>query len=631
MTKIKILLYSLQETKRIIYEDSDGAMIADIEETYLRRCKVENCMGGGAKIEVCQQTRNALQDLESKYDVATKFHIRKLRGFISKLEDGDFFYFFNEDKTSVVERRTAIDCINAVKAGLLWAVTIHNKAFHHYSMMNIHFTYLSYGFDGLEEKIGEEDKSKRVCRFCGRKMPEVTFDKVAHAIQEALGNKLLVCYEECDTCNHYLALTEDNFRYIMDFRRAIYHIPRKGATKTPTVVGKTFIIKAGVKGDPQLYLMEEALPDAETRKHPFMMHLELKSPINNERMYKALCKMVIDMLPSGELLHFENTIKWINSLGDWSPDALPSALLTVLPSIIYKDQPVIDIFINNRTPKQSAPYCTAVVWLYDIAYMFIVPLVDVDGGKYKYDENLTEHWNFMGNLIRIHQWQKQDTSNYRLSTPWVDWPIDLSLPNIHVLPKADPIFEKCLEKRPVVQDILMPEFKRDGIWMHKVDAASFTSLYHNVITDNDLCDITQHISGPVFYLMPKESKVRVQMSVEANDTTDKIPFFKFDFSVTLVVVSFNDYISIKYNENGGLDSFALHYELRDYLIVMAMVHAELKLRPQRLGTGFEKCELGKMLNSDRLVANTVYHVPYNNDYLYVSINDRDIHRVGYED
>lgn len=631
MTKINILLYSRQDTKRIIYEDSDGAMIADIVKTYMRRCKVKTYMCGGAMIEVCKQTRNALQNLESKYDSATKFHIRKLRGFISKLEDGDFFYFFNEDNASVVERRTAMDCINAVKAGFPWAVTIHNKAFHHYSMMNILFTYLSYGFDGLEEKIGEEDKSKRVCRFCGRKMPEVTFDKVAHAIQEALGNKLLVCYEECDTCNHDLALTEDNFRYIMDFRRAMYHIPRKGLTRTPTVVGKTFIIKAGDEGDPQLYLMDESLPDAEARKNPFMMHLELKSSINNERMYKALCKMVIDMLPSGELSHFKNTIKWINSPGDWAPDALPSALLTVLPSKNHNDQPVIDIFINNRTPKQNAPYCTAVVWLYDIAYMFVVPLVDVDGGLYKYDENLKSHWAVMSNLIGIYQWQEQNTSNYMLSTPWIDWPIDLSLPNVHVLPKVNPIFEKCLEKRPKMPDFKMPDFKREGIRIDSVDVASFTPLYHNTITDKDLCDITQHISGPVLILLPKEKKVRIQMFVTANDTTDKIPFFKFIFSVTLVVDSFNDYISIEYDENGEPDKFALHYKLRDYLIVMAMVYAELKLKPQRLGTGFEKCELGKMLNSDRLLANTIYHVPYNNDYLYVSINDRDIHRVGYED
>lgn len=65
MAKLKIILYSVQDTKRIVYEDADGFMTTEIEETYLRRCKVKNYMSGGAKIEVCQQTRDALQDLET--------------------------------------------------------------------------------------------------------------------------------------------------------------------------------------------------------------------------------------------------------------------------------------------------------------------------------------------------------------------------------------------------------------------------------------------------------------------------------------------------------------------------------------------------------------------------------------
>ena len=45
--------------------------------------------------------------------------------------------------------------------------------------------------------------------------------KIAHAIQDALGNKLLFCYEECDTCNHDLAMVEDQFRILMDFRHLL--------------------------------------------------------------------------------------------------------------------------------------------------------------------------------------------------------------------------------------------------------------------------------------------------------------------------------------------------------------------------------------------------------------------------
>jgi HNH endonuclease len=62
--------------------------------------------------------------------------------------------------------------------------------------------YNMLGFDKhTKEAVGEPDKSKRVCRFCGRKQPDVTFKNVAHAISESLGNKKIILYEECDECN----------------------------------------------------------------------------------------------------------------------------------------------------------------------------------------------------------------------------------------------------------------------------------------------------------------------------------------------------------------------------------------------------------------------------------------------
>lgn len=91
--------------------------------------------------------------------------------------------------------------------------------------------------------MGEEDVQKRVCRFCGKSVPDVKFDKRAHAIQDALGNKLLFCYEECDTCNHDLASVEDHFRIIMDFRHSIFRIPRKETTKAADVVGKILLLR----------------------------------------------------------------------------------------------------------------------------------------------------------------------------------------------------------------------------------------------------------------------------------------------------------------------------------------------------------------------------------------------------
>lgn len=631
MATLNVLLYSTLDTQRYVYKDTDGVLVADIDSTFRNKCSVRSLRNHGALVEVCSETREALQELENKYDIATHFHIRKLKAFISKLSDGQYFYYLDEEQTTVVERKTAICCINAMKAGLPWAESLHNLAFRYYSMMDIRFTYLSYGYDGIYQCIGEEDKSKRVCRFCGKKMPDVTFDKDAHAIQDALGNKLLFCYEECDTCNHDLALTEDNFRYLMDFRRAIYNVPRKGSTKTPTIVGKTFVIKAGAAGKPELYLMEESLPNPNERHHPLILHLELKSPINNERMYKALCKMVIDMLPGAELHHFKNTVEWITAKGEWIPDALPSAMFTILPLDKINPQPILDIFINNRNDKLDAPYCTAIVWLYDIAYMFVVPFVDVDCGRYKYDRNLESHWNRMRDLIGIQEWQFQDTSEYHLSTPWVEWPIDLNEPNIRVLPKSDPIFEKSLEVRASPTEVDMPAFKPEVLSLCQINTAKFTAYYTDLLTDADLSDVTQRIKGPIFLLIPKDHKVKVSIRVDVYDTTNQIKFFSFSYEIDFHIKGFDDYINIKYSENGEVESFAFHYELSKCLLLSSFSIAEEELSKQRNGSQFEKCSINKMGDIERIINHIYYYVPHNEGKAYLVVCDREIHGVAYSD
>ena len=631
MATLNVLLYSTLDTQRYVYKDTDGVLVADIDSTFRNKCSVRSLRNHGALVEVCSETREALQELENKYDIATHFHIRKLKAFISKLSDGQYFYYFDEEQTTVVERKTAICCINAMKAGLPWAESLHNLAFRYYSMMDIRFTYLSYGYDGIYQCIGEEDKSKRVCRFCGKQIPDVTFDKDAHAIQDALGNKLLFCYEECDSCNHDLALTEDNFRYFMDFRRAIYNIPRKDSTKTPTIVGKTFVIKADAAGKPELYLMEESLPNPNERHHPLILHLELKSPINNERMYKALCKMVIDMLPGAELHHFKNTVEWITAKGEWIPDALPSAMYTILPLDKINPQPILDIFINNRNNKLDAPYCTAIVWLYDIAYMFVVPFVDVDCGRYKYDRNLESHWNRMRDLIGIQEWQFQDTSEYHLSTPWVEWPIDLNEPNIHVLPKCDPIFEKSLEVKTTRSQVDMPDLKPDVVSLCQISSAEFISYYPDVLTDADLSDVTQRITGPIFLLIPKDHKVKVSIGVDVYDTTNQIKFFSFSYDIDFNIKGFDDYINIEYSENGEVESFAFHYELSKYLLLNSFSIAEEELSKQRKGSQFEKCSINKMGDIERIINHIYYYVPHNEGKVYLVVCDREIHGVAYSD
>ena len=606
-------------------------MTSEIEHTFLRKCDVESLRTGGAWIWASQQTRDALHALEKKYDIATKSHIRKLKGFISKLSDTDVFYYFNEKKTNIVERRTAIDCLMSDPSNNISFKIIQNKTFEHYSLMDIHYEYLSFGFDGLKQWIGEENENKRVCRFCGGRKPVVKFDKVAHAIQDALGNKLLFCYEECDVCNLKMARVEDNFRVLMDFRRSMYHIPRKETSKSANVEGKNFVIRPDVLGMPELYIMDEAIPVHTDRSKPFMMRLELKTPMVNEDMYKALCKMVIDLLPTKELKHFKQTISWINPSESWMPDSLPSILTHYITSeeITYS-QPVLDIFINNKQNLVQSPYCTAVLYIYDMMYMFIIPMVDVDGGKFKYDKALDAHWQEMAALLDVWKWVLQDSSNYQCSTAWVNWRIDTSLPNVHILPKDDAVFEKCHIRQTPPIGVVFPSFKWNGIIQPKVLHANFKCHYFKDVSLSDLSDITQHYSGPVFRIEPQSKQVFVKLRFESNDTTDSVRFFDIDFEVSVELESFDSYINIETDGEGFTTSFAIDRIFCENIYKLALFHADQELEKQRVGTPFERCRLDRVATNDRLLSNAYYLVPMGNGN-YRTIKDNKIHGVVYHD
>lgn len=628
MAQLKVILYSKLQTKRIIYNDNDGVMTSEIENALMSQCKVWDLRHTGARIEVCDKTRNALLALQNKYDKATGFHIRKLLGFLKGLSDGDFFYYFDEENTSVVERKTAIGCLTAIKNGKQYSATLHNRIFSHYSQMNLMFEMLSFGYDGLEKWIGEPDENKRTCRFCGKSVPDVSFKKVAHAIQDALGNKLLFCYEECDTCNHDLATIEDQFRILMDFRRSVFRIPRKETTKAAKIVGENFIIVPDAKGNPILYLMKEDVVDSIDTTKPFVHHFELKSPIVNEQMYKSLCKMVIDMLPSCELSHFKNTIEWIKSK-DFMPDTLPSIWLINLPcDVPVFRQPVLDIFLNNQHNIQNTPYCTSVVWIYDIAYIFIVPLVDIDAGQYKYDTNLKNHWDFMKKWLGLCQWQQQDACDYNLSTVWVNWEVDPTSSCVKILPQDNEVFKECQKKKISIPEVPMSDFDSSLLSVVQTPNVSFTQLYKGSICDNDLKDITQHIEGPSFVIATDKENVKVCLSIVANDTTDSIKFFECQFSIDIHVERFVEYVQITNNED--TTSFAFHYQLRDSLLDFALRQSEIEMSKQRKGTPFEKCSLEKLcIAQDKLASKIVYLLPVDEMH-YMKIDDSQIHIKEYE-
>lgn len=473
--------------------------------------------------------------------------------------------------------------------------------------------------------MGEVDKSKRKCRFCGCTDPG-KYKDVAHAIQDSLGNKLLVCYEECDYCNHKLNAIEDNFLHLMDVRRCIFHIARKKSTKCPHLIGDNFALHPDENGDAVLYLKKEPIEALHINiDKPFGYRLHHKANVTNEGIYKALAKMVIDLMPSDRLCHFTNTIKWLRSEEIWSSDVLPSIILGSSKENLFYKQPALDICFNK---EEDGPYCTGILWIYDVVYLFVMPFVDVDRGKFKWDGTLVEHWNFLLDRFLIQPLNLQDGWDWHRAAPWIDMTIEFPNPRIILKDENDDVFVEAQVKNDVEEAVSFPAFTSEGITVNRVKV-DFNCQYHGAtIPIEELHDLTFHFDTPIYEVEPRTNQIVVKISIRVNDTTDKVAYFTESFKVVFSLKYFRRFVSLEYAKKGELNNLAIDIALRDYLFEQALKAAENKAKPKRENTSFEVCSLVKILQyKERLLSMAYWKVRIRKRFFVFS--DSFIHGVDY--
>ena len=604
------LICTPQKSQQVFIPDNRADILADIMYCLTKGCTQDYASDGIVHLLNVEKTLVALTELSNRHK-AECASIQRFPAALKSLSEGEGFFVVDEGNASLATRRAAAE---ALQYSGNW-IERYDDVRKRLNALTIDFLFLSFGFDGIPVSIGEPDKSKRVCRFCGAVGAENFGDK-AHAIQDSLGNKLLVCYEECDDCNHTLNSIEDNFLVMMDVRRSLFHISRKNSAKSARVVGENFMIEPDANGVAQLYVMQEKIPAGAVS--PFMMRLNHKTNITNEKMYKALVKMVVDLVPSEVVPHFKNTVKWIGD-NNWCPDALPTIWFAESKTHFY-EQPVLDVFIKRDDSAKDVPYCTAILWIYDVVYMYIVPLVDVDAGGYKYDKNLLGHWRKMMLQLGNRRWFPQNGSDYTPATVWVDMPIDTSSSQVHIRPMADAIFADCLKTKREPDLVNFPVLDETGIHLVGVVKAEFTLLYDGKVSLDDLTDITIHASAPTFVLFPLEQKIKFIINYSSSDTTDSVTYFSVAIVVDFILDDFWSNLEWTVDGNGDLLTCAFDYHLRDYLYKQALAEGEKNLVGQRVGTPFECCTIEKLIDNKRLLDGAVLMIPTNDPNSFRKVN-----------
>jgi hypothetical protein len=186
-----------------------------------------------------------------------------------------------------------------------------------------------------DKKIVLGDMKNRVCRFCGKQSPEVTFRKVAHAIPELLGNKSIESAYECDTCNK-------------GFGEGIENELGNWSKPTRTLIcirGKNGVPTLKRGGDKPGWRIEydqsrlnitayENDPifkvDEENKVVTFKLRRDSYTPV---AVLKAFMKIGITLLPDCEVPNFSDLMAWIRESDHSKPCFLGKC------PIIYTFQP----------------------------------------------------------------------------------------------------------------------------------------------------------------------------------------------------------------------------------------------------------------------------------------------------
>jgi hypothetical protein len=223
-----------------------------------------------------------------------------------------------------------------------------------------------------EKTLGTEE----ICRFCGGRPPAVTFNKIAHAVPELLGNKRLFARYECDACNNYFSAFEDDLAKSAAI--FLFGAQIKGKSGVPTLRTRKKLSRAEFREHGysfQEYDGDEILSIDEVSQ---TARLKLKHqrfrPLG---VYKTLTKIALTVMPESELSVFKEALQWLKEPLSEGPMVTPSLCYrTFIPGPRPIPRPHVMLF--RRKHGHVVPYSMLFLAVGNTSFQIVVPCPSQD-------------------------------------------------------------------------------------------------------------------------------------------------------------------------------------------------------------------------------------------------------------
>lgn len=446
----------------------------------------------GKTVRMCKQIKEECSSLRNEFLKGNNNEHKKLISSLCKtlssLEDNELFFIFRVIYTFPSQRLLfkVLNELSYIKNGKtkedadVWYNKYAAKLFDKYKVRFFHHA-----------KVGVLEKNKRTCRFCGKSMPEVRFDKVAHAVPESIGgHRNLICYDECDNCNASFGEgIERNLCEWFEFRRVKYQV-RKKSGGVPKAYGRNYVIE---NNNTNIFVDN-------------IVNNRIKligaGTVTLQGIYRALCKIAIDLIDKEHLGQLKTTIEWIQY---GRPKSSHYPQIAQMDSLYEVKEPVIYIFTRkDKCDTDDGPLHFCILHIFDMAILYIIPHVN---GRMIFQENYTKCiptealkiFGFNGKW----KWDSYDTTEERNPHVWID------LSEIKLVAsdenRQNPIEKLRIERKPKDSiDFIEPKVNITDIYDYKLEYIHFVPIINNQnvsgnVSVKAIIDLSQQL--PLFVLL----------------------------------------------------------------------------------------------------------------------------------
>lgn len=231
-------------------------------------------------------------------------------------------------------------------------------------------------------KIVLGDEQNRLCRFCGRTEPDVTFKLEAHAIPEALGNKSIISNYECDGCNQTFGRgIENDLGNWSKPSRTFARIRGKRGVPALKKAGPEpgWRIDYGSSGFNIVQYEHDAIfvVDEEKKQVRFDLKRDAYIPV---AVLKAFVKIGLTLLPVEELPNFSEALVWIREPDHTKGLVKEFPVLRTFQPGPMPDDLIVVMLMRRRPSVMDVPYAFLVIAYGNDVFQVFLPSPKQDHG-----------------------------------------------------------------------------------------------------------------------------------------------------------------------------------------------------------------------------------------------------------